>query len=328
MSDENTTPPAEQSDAAIEASLFAQAKAYDAGTPVETPAAADAQPTPTPETTQSGNAPAANQQTPTPPKPATPAPATEQQPAAPQQSQFQQKRSDKERNERSWQKLNEEKEAFRKEREEFYRKQAEQARGGQSPQPSSPAPTASTDDPLAAFTPEQLEQAAVDFDKKGQFDMAEAARQAAKQKRAQPQPPPQQAPAPQQQDPALAAAHAEWKANLAAIEKENPEIADKTSPMHRETFEVLKNYPVLRTYPGGIKDAVALVKLQREAGAAATLRKEVEGLKARLAQAEGRLVPAVGAPESGIRPKAITEMDDAAAEAELKRQAAAIDAGG
>ena len=62
--DENPTSPNTPSDADIAANLRAQAKAVDSGDPVETQgAAADAQPAPDSEPTQSGNAPAATKQT-------------------------------------------------------------------------------------------------------------------------------------------------------------------------------------------------------------------------------------------------------------------------
>ena len=325
--DDNTTPPNTPSDADLANSLRAQAVAVDSGESVETPgAAADAQPTPGTETTQSGNAPAANKTdktTPEQPKADTPPPA--EKPTEKQPTEYQKKRTDKERLGDSWKKLETEKETFRKEREEFYRRQAEQA--NQQPAPKAPKADA---DPLADYSPERLEQAADDFDARGQFDLAETARAAAKAKREQPAPTPPTAPQqgtqPNEQSPAYQAAHAQWKANLAACEKDVPELADKTSGFHRQTFDVLRQYPVLRNYPGGIKDAVELVKLQRKAGEADGLRKEVDTLKSRLAEAESRLTPAIGAPESGGRTKSIAEMGDADARAALKRLAAEADA--
>ena len=155
-------------------------------------------------------------------------------------------------------------------------------------------------------------------------------RKAAKEKREQPAATPPTAPQPggqpPAQDPALQAAHAEWKANLAACEKEMPELADNNSEGYKQTFAVLRAYPVLRTYPGGIKDAVQLVQLQRKANKAETALKEVETLKSRLAEAEARLTPAIGAPESGGRTKSIADMSDAEARAQLKRLAAEADA--
>lgn len=321
--DDNTTPPATD-DAAMEASLLAQAKAFDAGTPVETPAAADAQPTPGPDHTQSGDAPAATppKSTDTPPKQQDTPPAAPKPEAKPE-TPYQQKRSDAQRQADSWKKLAEEKEAFRKEREAFYREQATRAQPGRPD--ATPAPAA--EDPLARYTPEQLEAAAKEFDANGQFDLAESAREAAKAKRATPPPQQQtQQPPAQQQPAAFAAAHAEWKANLAALEKENPELSDANSAFYKETLQALANYPMLRRYPGGIRDAVELVKTIRTAREAEGLRKERDTWKTRAETAEARLLPAGGAPESGLLPRDITEMGDAEAEAELKRMAAEADA--
>ena len=71
---------------------------------------------------------------------------------------------------------------------------------------------------------------------------------------------------------------------------------------------------------------IELVKLQRKAGEADGLRKEVDTLKSRLAEAESRLTPAIGAPESGGRTKSIADMGDAEARAALKRAALEADA--
>ena len=325
MDNDTTTPPDTTSDAAMEASLLAQARAIDAGEPIETtPPAADPQATPVPETTQSGNAPAAK--TPqTTPKPATPAPAPDKDAATPP-TPYQQKRTDAQRRDDSWKKLNEEKETFRKEREEFYRRQAEQANSGRQP---APKPQTTSADPLAQYTPEQLDKAADEFDRKGNFDLAEEARKAAAAKRAQPpeQPQQQQQQPPPEQTPAFMAAHAEWKANLAAAEKQYPELADPASELTKETQAALRQYPMLRKYPQGITHAVELVQTIREARAAEGLRKEVETLKDRLTKAEARLVPGVGAPETGLKPRSVEQLPEAEAEAAILRMAQAADAG-
>ena len=329
--DENTPTPNTPSDADLATSLRAQAVAVDYGKSVDTPgAAADAQPTPGTEDTQSGNAPAANpptdKTTPEQPKANPPPPADK--PTEKQPTEYQKKRTDRERLGDSWKKLEAEKAQLREEREAFYRRQAEQAQRGNQPAPKVPADDA---DPLAQYTPEQLDSAADEFDAKGQFDLAEEARKAAKAKREQPAsatPPtaPQPGKQPPDQDTALKAAHAEWKANLAACEKEMPELADKTSEGYKQTCDILRKYPVLRTYPAGIRDAVQLVQLQRTASKAETAIKEVETLKSRLAEAESRLTPAIGAPERGGRTKSIADMGDAEARAALKRLAAEADA--
>lgn len=314
MPDDTTPTPDSASDASIEAALFAQAQAQDAGQSVDTPAAADAQPTPAPEPTQSGNAPAATPTTPTPPQQQQPKPTPDQTP-------YGQKRTDKERLADSWKALEARKAELAAERERFYREQAELARGGK-PAPTQPAADAA--DPLAAFSPEQLEAAAERFDQAGNFDMAAAARAEAKAKRERPPTPTTQQSA--EPNAALKAAQAEWNANIAALEKTEPEFADANGTLRKETVQVLQAYPVLRSYPGGIKDAVELVRLRRTAGEAEGLRKQVDEWKKRAEQAEARLVPATGAPESSGRSKGILEMGDAEAEAELLRMAQQQDA--
>ena len=69
-----------------------------------------------------------------------------------------------------------------------------------------------------------------------------------------------------------------------------------------------------------------MVQLQRKASQAESALKEVETLKSRLAEAESRLTPAIGAPESGGRTKSIADMSDAEARAALKRAALEADA--
>lgn len=314
--DNTTTTPDSASDASIEAALLAQAQAHDAGKPVDTTPAPDQQATPAPDTTQSGNAPAATNpdQTPTTQPTATP-------PTAPQ-SPYQTKRTEQQRREDSWKKLQEDKEKFRAEREQFYREQAQRAQSGSATPP--PTPTAA--EPLAEFSPEQLEAAAEKFDKQGQFDLAEEARAAAKAKRERPAAPaapatqPGQPPA--EQSAAFAAAQAEWKANLAAAEKADPELTDPNSPLRKEVVDTLNSYQILRQYPQGITHAVEIVKMRREALAAGELRKQVAALEARLKAAEAQVLPAVGSPEGGIAPRGLADMSDADAERELLRMAA------
>jgi hypothetical protein len=319
--DTPTTTPDTPSDASIEAALFAQARDLDAGKSVDTPAAPDPQPRTAPEPTQRSNAPAAPPST---PPPSEPAPEQKPPAAAPPETPYQQKRSEQQRNADAWKKLEATRAEFQAEREKFYREQAAQAR---APQQSAPAAEAS---PLARYSAEQLENAASEFDRQGKFDLAESARQEARARREQPAAAPQQQQAtpPPAQDPAHAAALAEWKANLAAAEREHPELSQPDTPLRREVAETLAAYPHLRSYPQGITHAVELVRTIREAKAAAGLRTEVAALKDRLTKAESRLAPASGSPESGLRPRTLGDMTDADAERELLRMAAAQDASG
>lgn len=147
------------------------------------------------------------------------------------------------------------------------------------------------------FTPEDFEAAAKSFEEAEDMKAAELARNRAKELRAETE----AAKAKQ----ARGKFESEMKKALALAKGERPDLNDPESPLAKTVTEVIANRPVFKTYPQGILDAVAVAELKLQADAAATVQKERDDLKARLAEIEKKLQPGgstPGIPEAEMKP--------------------------
>lgn len=330
---DTTTTPTASDEAALEADLRAQADAFDNGREVVKPAAPDPQPkseagkqTPSDKDTAAQTEKKA-QETPKPQD--TPAKTDAQQTDA---TKYQQKRTEKERLDDSWKKFQEEKEktraeieaerkaiaaerdAIRRERESSTQTQrAEQAQG-----------------PLAKYSVTELRDAMRDYEAAGDYAKADTLKhELERRQRAASEAPAAQAerapsnagPSPQEQERILA----EWKQNLVKCEEEVPEFKDPNGEFRKEVATFFQQAPELTRFGNGIRYMVEHVKLAREARKVPTLTAELEGLKKQNAELLGKLNPGGGNPERIGTTRRMEDMNEAEAEAEIRRQAAEFD---
>lgn len=174
--------------------------------------------------------------------------------------------AEKERQAAERQKLTEERQSFEAERQKF---EAERRK------PAAEKPK---------FSAAEYEAAAAEFDRQGKFDLADSARAAAKQAHEaeaapeKPATPAAPAAAPMNQEQFMGA----WRSNLEMLSKAEPALADPQSELGKTTAEMLRTYPLLSTYPTGIRDAVGAAKLTIQARRVPGLEKELAAAKAEL----------------------------------------------
>lgn len=200
-----------------------------------------------------------------------------------------------ERRDKSWKALNAEKEALAKAKAEFEAQQAKVV-----------APK---------YTADQYDAAAEKFEAAGKYDLAEAAREKAKELRANPQ---AEAEARGAQESAQhqQALDASWQ----RVKAEMPEALDKSKPFNAALLAFIKAEPELMKHPNGPYLGAVFVRNQLQAEAAKPLQAEVETLRAKVKELEAR----VTVPGSGLSklpaPKAFNEMTADEQERELERQ--------
>lgn len=243
-------------------------------------------------------------------------PAKKEQPAQ-EESAYARLKKDQARLARNRQEHQAEREQFLREREQLQREREEFERQRTTPPPAEKSP-------LAEFSEEALAQYAEDAEADGRHAQAARARAEIERRKAQPPPAPQrqQGSDPVSQERFVAA----WKGNLETLTKENPDLGNPQSELYQETAGILKARPILHTYPDGIKDAVTLAKLQKEASAVPGLRKKVTDLEQEVQRLRAATTPAGGAPEQrGGAAKPFEQMSAEEQRASLRRQAAEAD---
>jgi hypothetical protein len=193
---------------------------------------------------------------------------------------------------------------------------------------------AQLDDPLAKYSPEDLDKAAERFEAAGKYDLAQDARQAAKDKRAAAATQAQREAKGEQQQPAKPDAQqgptpefmAQWKAHLERETEANPDLKDKESALYKATAGLLAKEPWLSRMPDGISKAVQVAKLQAEASAVPGLKQQIATMQKELDELRAATSPAAGRAESRGRTQIpVDEMSDDEAEAELRRLASEAD---
>lgn len=222
---------------------------------------------------------------------------------------------------KSWKELQAQRAAIAAERAEI-----ERAKAAKEP-PAQQKP----EDPLAEFTPEQLDKQAAVFEREGRYDMADYARKVAAEKRAAPpaaeKQPPAGEPRPAAEGPAGREQFmAEWNRNVAELKATEVDLQDPGTPLYKETEALIREVPLLSKMADGVKYAVQIAKLRIEASS-------VPGLKGRIGELEKEIKTlreatslGSGAPEKRGGPKDITQMSEAEAVNALRSLAAEADA--
>ena len=313
---------------AVQAAALAADQGDNAPAQDTPPAAASAPASASPEQTETPAAQgeAQQQQKPEPSKETPPTTPEAQNP----ESAFTTAQKEKARREKTWAEINAEKEqlaAERKALEEERKRLAEE----QHRQPAKP------ETPQSKYSAEDYDAAAKHFEAKGDYELAEQAKAKAAELRAAQQPRPEQgsaAAAPQNQvsTPFGAMPREQfmttWQGTLERLMKAEPDLANKDSELGKTTAEMLRTYPLLSTYPTGIRDAVGAAKLTIQARRVPVLEKELAATKAeleRLNKTNSLRGGPPGMPPAG--PKSIEDMSLDEAEAAARAAALAADQG-
>jgi len=251
----------------------------------------------------------------------------------PKESNYAKAKKNAERFDRNWKKLQEQQSELAKQRVELA---AREAALQQRSQPQAPAPQP-TETPTGN-TPERYEEAALEWEREGKFDMAELARAQAKQLRSNPQaaaPAPQQfqqqqvqQPTPQQANgPGTPAFIQTWNENLRSLEAEADfaDLKNRDSALYKATAGVLQEDARFSYFPDGIRVAARIAKLRVEAGAVPELQSKVQAYEQELAKLRAATSPSRGAPNSRGQAKPFEELSLAEQEKELMRLAREVD---
>lgn len=288
------------------------------------PAAATAPASASPEQTETpaDQGEAQTEQKPEPSKETKPAP-TEKPEGQKPESAFTKAQKEEGRRTKTWTEINAEKERQTAERQQLAEERNRLAAERQQFEAERRKPAAEK----PKYSAEEYEAAAADFEKQGKYDLAEEARAAAKQAReasaapAKPAAPAAPAATPMNQEQFMGA----WRSNLDMLSKAEPDLGNPQSELGKTTAEMLRTYPLLSTYPTGIRDAVGAAKLTIQA-------RRVPGLEKKLAAAEaelGRLnsTNSLRASPPGRPPAPAAKIEDMPLdEAEAAARAAAIEA--
>lgn len=175
-----------------------------------------------------------------------------------------------ERKDRSWEALNAEKDAFKAEQEahraalaklQQERQEFEEARKQHERQ----------------FTPEAYEQAAAKFEADGKLDLADLARDKAKELRANP---------PKPAGEAQEAQRREWTLKAGV---DFPELAKQNSPLQVRVSQLMGEEPELKAHPRGVYYAARVASLEADVAKGKADAARVPGLEKELATARNRI---------------------------------------
>jgi len=254
----------------------------------------------------------------------------------PKESNYSKAKKNAERFDRNWKKLQEQQAELAKQRAELAAREAFLA------QQANPTVTTQQQQATAAqqtgFTPERYEEAADEWEREGEFKMAELARAQAKLLRERPAqvpaPQPQQFQQPQVQTqssngPGSPQFIQAWNENLRSLEAEADfaDLKNRESALYKATAAVLQEEQRLSYFPDGIRQAARIAKLRVEAGAVPELQSKVQAYEQELAKLRAATSPSRGAPNSRGQAKSFEELSLAEQEQELLRLAREVDGG-
>lgn len=260
----------------------------------------------------------------------------------PQETAYAKAKKDQERFDRNWKKFQEERAAFEAKQQQIAERERQLAEREQRLQQQPGGERRENNQPLTdqhGFTATQYTAYADKCEKEGKFDLADAAREAAKQlcereqqagtqreqSRSAAAPAASTAP---DQTPGSPEFKAKWNQNLAALTAQ-PEFADlgkKDSALFKATAQVLHSDPRFSQHNDGIQFAAQFARLQLEASSVPTLRTQLQEQTKELEKLRKATSPGGGNSESRGRAKTFEEMSPAEQEAAILKDAEAIDA--
>lgn len=160
---------------------------------------------------------------------------------------------------KTWQKLDSEREAVKAERAALDQQRAEIERLREETQR-----TLASD--AIGRSPEMYRRAAEGFRAEGEEDLAEQAEKMAKELEQQKSEASKQV--------QVSDLKRQWDESVHKAVEANPELKDSTSPLFKEVTTLLRNKPVLGTYPDGFNDALEVSKAVLAARKASELEKQ------------------------------------------------------
>lgn len=190
------------------------------------------------------------------------------------------------------------------------------------------------------YTVAEYENAAKQWEEKGNFEMADLAKDAAKKLRTE-----EQADSQRQQQQGDGAARrsmppeqthgtpefkAKWDQHLAELEgsEEYSELKNKESELFKATATLLGSEPRLSIFNDGIRIAAEIARGRIAVASVSALRTQLTEANTELEKLRKATSPGAGGTESRGAPKSLENMSAAEQEAELRRAAAEHDNGG
>jgi len=215
----------------------------------------------------------------------------------------------KSRLEKEWEDVRAEKARLKAEREAIESAKAQR----EAAQPGPETPKAGS----RKYSPEDYREAAKSYREEGRDDLAKLAEQKATEIETEDQKLAQQK---VQEDLKRA-----WDENLYREVESNPELKDSSTKLYKTVSEMLQKHAILRNYPNGISDAVAIAKDRLKAESASDLEKRVQEYERELAQLRKATTPASGQPSAPAKQKAFHELSLADQEKKLLEMAMEAD---
>lgn len=219
-------------------------------------------------------------------------------------SKYQKARKDSERLDKSWKSLNDEKEKFRAEREkelaEIKRLREESVKK-------------EADDPLLKYEPDELEEAAKEWDEEGDTELAERARKEAVRLRKVKG----ELEAQKQNAAFEETRNRAWNESM----EKYPSLKDINSEFSQGVISLIKQEKVFSLYPEGWRDAARVVELRQKAAKAESFEKRVKELEDENKKLREATAISGSPPSDRAKAKSFSEMSPAEMDAYLTRQA-------
>jgi hypothetical protein len=213
---------------------------------------------------------------------------------------------EQQRKQQTWAEVNAQKEALKVERADFVRQKGEFQK--------------MLDESEQEFTPEQFEEAAKQFDEKGNLEMAEAARNKAKQLRQNPDPKAVSRKA--RMDERKKQTEAQTKEWTLKAGVDFPGLAKNASPLQVRVAELLREDPDFKAHPKGIYVAARIASLEAVAASVPGKDKELAQLRQKVSDLEKATSPGgEGGPTQLPSEKSFEQMSSDEQLGALERQA-------
>ena len=215
----------------------------------------------------------------------------------------------KSRLEKEWEDVRAEKARLKAEREAIESAKAQR----EAAQPGPETPKAGS----RKYSPEDYREAAKSYREEGRDDLAKLAEQKATEIETEDQK--------HAQEKIQGELKRAWDENLFREVEANPELKDSSTKLYKTVSEMLQKHAILRNYPNGISDAVAIAKDRLKAESASDLEKKVQEYEREIAQLRKATTPASGQPSAPAKQKAFHELSLADQEKKLLEMAMEAD---
>lgn len=242
-------------------------------------------------------------------------------------------KKDAERFDRNWQEFQRKQEEFKQQQQQFQQQQREFEERVQRQSQRPAGPVKDSD----GYTATDWDKAAAEWEKAGKYELADGAKDKAKQLREQERAGAAQGGADRgavqlqrkpEETPQTPEFRAKWNGHLAELKatEEFADLGNKESDLFKETAKVLNSDQRFSTFNDGIRLAANIAKLQLEAGSVPGLRKQLEEQTKELEKLRKATSPSSGGAEERGKARSFEEQSPAEQEAQLRRNAELVDA--